>query len=464
MTNVATANLARRHSIFLALSVWCLFPIVAQTPEQDVARLLQQESRFAAVPPHVFDSLGWDLPDGGAAVRGLADAAPGGAFSPEELEKLPAQKLGYRARWHVHRFRYYNLAWDITALELTPVHDSRDLPVLAIIHGGSANWYEFFVDPLNRPGLGQYLAQKIPIVLITIPGSYKPGGWTQPCEQRAPEYLVGVRLRPREVELRNAVFTFQLVAEGVRQLLEKIEPERKLLIAGHSTGGEIQFMLKNSSLKSRLDGRLIGWGSGPPGNIKKEFDEARGARAGRVESSRHRSASEVRGRTPEEYVSSRYIGPLNPVPGKSPLEVARGWFERESRRRPQFKQTLQDIEHQGMTEHQERLRREIVEALKDNPYKIQPEDVLRDLFAPSRSPLQGYQKMVWVVANLDNGHWNKNPEEALEMTTADRFRKANPGAPIRVLMIDAPITHYGHIEKPRQVAGVLLEAVTWLGN
>ena len=64
--------------------------------------------------------------------------------------------------------------------------------------------------------------------------------------------------------------------------------------------------------------------------------------------------------------------------------------------------------------------------------------------------------MAWVVGRLDDGHWDAQPETALEWNIAQRFRKENPGAPVRVLLVDAPITHYGHIERPRQLAAVLL--------
>ena len=141
------------------------------------------------------------------------------------------------------------------------------MPTLAIINGGSSNWYEFLVDPLNGPGIAQYLAQKIPIILVTIPGNYKPGGWDQANSERIPEYLLGQNLSIRESHIRNAIYTFSLVAEGVRLLLENIS-SGPLLIVGHSTGGEFQFMLKNSSLNPRLQDLSLGWGSGPPASIK----------------------------------------------------------------------------------------------------------------------------------------------------------------------------------------------------
>ena len=78
------------------------------------------------------------------------------------------------------RYRYYGLDWDITGLQLTPNAPEPGLPTLAIINGGSANWYEFFLDPRNEPGLAQFLAQRLPVMLVTIPGNYTSGGWTNP--------------------------------------------------------------------------------------------------------------------------------------------------------------------------------------------------------------------------------------------------------------------------------------------
>ena len=128
--------------------------------EDRIVEMLRESLPYHRVSPDVFEQLGVDLPDGGAAVKALADAAPGGAFDPRALEALPADKLGYRAKWHVARYKVYGLDWDISGLQLTPARSIPNMPTLAIVNGGSANWYEFFVDPLNRPGLGQFLAQK----------------------------------------------------------------------------------------------------------------------------------------------------------------------------------------------------------------------------------------------------------------------------------------------------------------
>ena len=49
-----------------------------------------------------------------------------------------------------------------------------------------------------------------------------------------------------------------------------------------------------------------------------------------------------------------------------------------------------------------------------------------------------------------------------ELRVAEEFRKENPDIPIRVLVFDLPVTHQGHIEKPRELAGGLLVALKWL--
>src|SRR6185503_3778629 len=146
----------------------------ALTPQ--VMEHLSQARDYSVLPATDFEKLGWDLPDGGRSVKKIADGAPGGAFDPQALER--ATGLGYRASWHVLRYQHYGLDWDISGLQLIPDRPDPALPTIAIVHGGSANWYEFFVDPLNGPGLGQYLAQRARVVLITIPGNYTRGGWT----------------------------------------------------------------------------------------------------------------------------------------------------------------------------------------------------------------------------------------------------------------------------------------------
>jgi hypothetical protein len=168
-------------------------------------------------------------------------------------------------------------------------------------------------------------------------------------------------------------------------------------------------------------------------------------------------------RPPRAYAGG-YLGPLNPVwdPKKTRLEVATRWMGLEDRRRPQFKQTLQNIEHNSADNLRDHVAAQIRKALEGNKLGVQPEEVIADLFTTMRAPVSGYRKMIWTVGKLDDGHWNADPAKARELQVADQFRKANPGVPIRVLLFDVPVTHYAHIEKPRQLAGGLLAALTWL--
>src|SRR5712691_8385084 len=88
--------------------------------DQKISELLNQNRDYVKLPAELFGTIGWDLPDGGRAVKALADAAPGGAFDPKKLEALPPNNLGYRAQWHIVRYKFYGLDWDIAGLQLTP--------------------------------------------------------------------------------------------------------------------------------------------------------------------------------------------------------------------------------------------------------------------------------------------------------------------------------------------------------
>ena len=460
---------------FLAASVAMLLVILppaarAQAPqaEADLIGMFEQNRPYSIVSPDLFNQLGWDLPDGGATVKALADAAPGGAFDPRKIESLPADKLGYRAKWHEVRYKVYGLDWEIGGLQLTPNQPTPGLPTIAIINGGSANWYEFYVDLFNNPGLGQYLAQKVPVLIITIPGNYKHGGWTdKPYDQRVPAYLLHQNISAKEAKVRNAIYTFKVVTEGVRQLIEK-STTGPIVVVGHSTGGEIPFLLYETNLKPRFNNVFLGWGSGGPSGLSEATlgrDEHRRRSLERF--SGYPNLADLRARTPDgpedSYITSQYIGPLNPCKGANDAEVARCWFRQEERRRPQFKQVLQDAEHQGADAMMERYQKEIRDALAGSGLPVKPEEVFADLFMTNRAPVTGFRKMLWLVARLDNGHWNyRDPEKASEVRVANEFRKHNPQSPVRVAEFDAPMTHYGHIERPKQVAGGLVAALKWL--
>ena len=169
----------------------------------------------------------------------------------------------------------------------------------------------------------------------------------------------------------------------------------------------------------------------------------------------------MRGRSPRGYING-YVGPLNPLAGETDLEVAQKWFEKEGRRRPQFKQPLQDLEHQGDIENRGHIEQQIRTVLAKAEIPVEGERVIADLFSTMEDTVDGYKKMVWTTAALDDGHWDSDPQKARELFVANQFRRRNPEAQIRVMVYDLPMTHYGHIEKPRQLAGATLAAVKWL--
>ena len=94
--------------------------------------------------------------------------------------------------------------------------------------------------------------------------------------------------------------------------------------------------------------------------------------------------------------------------------------------------------------------------------RMKPDEPIADLFTTMRSPITGYRRMIWTAGSLDDGHWNAEPSKARELQVAGEFRKANPDAAIRVLVYDVPMTHYGHVERPRELAGGLVAAARWL--
>lgn len=429
----------------------------AMPVNERIVALLEQDRPFHVIDEALFSELGWELPDDGLTVRQLADSAPGGAFDPRALEAISPQILGYRASWHEIRFEVYGLDWDVGALLLTPQRPLAGLPTMVIVNGGAANWYEFFVDPLNRAGLGQYLAQKIPVLLVTIPGNYRHGGWNEAdFAERIPAYLLDREIDAGEAAVRNAVFTFRVVAEGVARAVEETVPGPAVIL-GHSTGGEIQFLLKER-LAGKLRGLSLGWGTGGPAGLEamQDFRQRRS-----IDDYPH--VSRLRPRTAEQYAGG-YLGPLNPLwnPNRSRQETAEAWMGREQRRRPQFKQPLQDFEHQSAVNLIDDIASQIRETLRGNSLGVDPEVVIADLFSTMRSPAAGYRKMIWTTAALDEGHWDEDLSAARELLVADAFREANPEAAIRVMLFDVPMTHYGHVEKPRELAGGLVAALSWL--
>ena len=443
--------------------------------ERKIWRLLDDaKAAFVALPEDDFRALGADLtlPDAGQAVTALAQKAPGGAFDPRDLSAIPPQQLGYKAEWVVERYRRYNLDWDIGALKLTSLNpEARNYPWFIIMNGGAANFYEFYVDLKNRPGWAQYLAQKMNVLIVTIPGNFKYGGWDMPVmdERRQPAYLLDRELPLPESEVRNAIYTNSLILQGVKQLVMK-HTTGDILLIGHSTSGEIAMLsYEDKELGPRLKGRFLGWGSGGPARLEL-MRTVRGknisARGGASPRGTRTPLHNLERRDPPSY-SRGYSGFLNPLyeAGMSHLQIAERWLSAEARRRANFKQQLQNLEHNEDLGRKAEVEDEIETLLKKsgNPWRIVVEDVEKDLFVTNFTRLDGYTRMVWTTAHFDRNHWNpEDPISSIEVFVANEYRAKNPTADIRVLNFDPPMTHYGHLELPRQLAAAHFSVVRWL--
>src|SRR5438876_9942063 len=274
------------HALFAAILPAGFVLAQSQGPEQKSWTLLD-DGKAADVSLAESDwralGAGLDLPDGGRSITASAGSADGGAFDPRDVARLPAQRLGYKADWIVERFRRYNLDWDITALRLTSLNpEAKNYPWFIIINGGAANFYEFYVDLKNRPGWAQYLAQKLNVMIVTIPGNFKYGGWDEPIQSvnRQPAYLLDRQLSMDESIVRNCLMTNALVFQGVKALIMN-HTQGDLLMIGHSTSGELSMLANDDpDLRARLNGRYLGWGSGGPArldNVREAKEKRHGA-------------------------------------------------------------------------------------------------------------------------------------------------------------------------------------------
>lgn len=415
-----------------------------------------------------------ELPEGGSTVSALASKAPGGAFDPRELAGLRAREIGYEPAWVTERFRRYNLDWDITGLRLKSLDpQAEQFPWLVIVNGGAANFYEFFVDLKNRPGWAQYLAQKLNVMIVTIPGNFKYGGWDEAIAdpKRQPAYVLDRQLPAEESDIRNAIFTNALIMQGLKILVDR-HTRGELLLVGHSTSGELAMMgYEDRDLASRLKGRYLGWGSGGAARLEL-LRTVRGKqvapRAGASPQGGSAPIFALERRDPASYARG-YSGFLNPLyePGMSHLEIAEAWLACEARRRPNFKQQLQNLEH-GPDLAQKGWAEDQIEALlkkTGNPWHVPFEAVAKDLFATHYTRMDGFQRMVWTTAHFDRNHWNPEaPARAVEVFIANEYRAKNPDAQIRLINWDLPMTHYGHLECPRELAAATFAVVQWLAK
>jgi hypothetical protein len=463
-----------------ALALLAIIPLggaMAQSEnlEKKIWSLLDDsKATYVSLPETDFRALGtgFELPDGGRTVAALAEKAAGGAFDPRDVAKISPRELGYKADWIVERFHRYNLDWDIGALRLTSLNpEAKNYPWFIIMNGGAANFYEFYVDLKNRPGWAQFLAQKLNVMIVTIPGNFKYGGWAEPVmdAKRQPAYLLDRELPLAESEVRNAVYTNSLIMQGLKQLVMK-NTTGDILLIGHSTSGELSMLAyEDKELGVRLKGRYLGWGSGGPARLEllrtirgKDVPERGGASppGGKV------SLTVLERRDPPSY-SRGYSGFLNPLyeSGMSHLQIAERWLAAEARRRANFKQQLQNLEHGADLGQKAWAENELETILKrsGNPWGIPVEDVEKDLFVTNFTRMDGFKRMVWTTAHFDRNHWNpEEPMKSIEVFVANEYRAKNPNAEIRLINWDPPMTHYGHLELPRQLAAAHYSVVRWL--
>src|ERR1700720_3179477 len=316
-------------------------------------------------------------------------------------------------------------------------------------------------------GFSACLAEEFPL----IADSNRSRGWDQPVAdaKRQPAYLLDRELSMDEYEARNAIFTNSLIMKGLKALVT-MHTSGDILLNGHSTSGELSMLAyEDPELSFRLRGRYLGWGSGGPARLEL-------LRTVRGKDIRDRAgASPPGGRTPLYVLERRdppsysrgYSGFLNPLyePGMSHLQIAERWLAAEARRRPNFKQQLQNFEHGADLGQKAWVENEIEVLLKrtGNPWRISVEDVAKDLFVTNFTRMDGFRRMVWTTAHFDRNHWNpEQPMRSIEVFVVNEYRVKNPDAQIRLINWDPPMTHYGHLELPKQLAAAHFSVVRWL--
>src|SRR5262245_34778732 len=350
-----------------------------------------------------------------------------------------------------HIFRYPNpekagdlFRWDIHGRLLTPTKASIPGVAVVIIHGGAANECEFLFTPDGpeefldltkfppasaRVGVAQHMASLgVTVLTLSLPGHYSHKPWP-PIPVRRPEFIIGEI--PSDVELNNrlGVYTFRMCLEAIKLVIERHLPEHKLYIWGHSTGGEYFYLMEQYGLRNQLIGGL-GFGTGMPGRVLKEWHEAMGDKEPAEVYDQRRSIAGLSRRTPQGYEKSGYVGP------NQPWGNAAKWFELEQHRRPMFKPFLQSIEHNAVDNLYEQVQR--ASGL--------PATELFITMAPDLAGLRG-KKMLYFVGQLDEGHWIEGQEKGLatrrEVFALKRF--ARYAEQVRLVVIPL-LTHYGHVE------------------
>jgi hypothetical protein len=333
--------------------------------------------------------------------------------------------------------------WDIHGRLFTPSKASISDMAVVMIHGGAANEYEFIFTPDGpeefpdltkvdaadaRVGVAQHIASLgIPVLAISLPGHYSAKPWA-PIAERRPEFILGKIPGDAELKNRLAVYTFRMCTEAIKALVEK-NLKDSVFMWGHSTGGEYFYLMEQYGLKNKLIGGL-GFGTGMPAWLRKEWDLACAKKSPEERAAPFRNLTDLSRRSPKGYVKSGYVGP------NQPWGDAERWFELENHRRPQFKPFLQDIEHSAH------------DVLLPEIKKISglPDEELFITYNSDLNRLRG-KKLLHIVGENDKGHWIEGGERGLEFRReVYAFKRFKPFAQDLRLIVVPKLTHYGHVE------------------
>jgi hypothetical protein len=333
--------------------------------------------------------------------------------------------------------------WDIHGRLFTPAKIAIPDMAVVMIHGGAVNEYEFIftpdgpeeypdltqVDPAQaRVGMAQHIASLgIPVLAISLPGHYSRKTWA-PIPERRPEFVIGEIPSDTELKNRLAVYTFRMCTEAIKALVEKNLTE-SIFMWGHSTGGEYFYLMEQYGLKNKLIGGL-GFGTGMPAWVRKEWDLACAEKSPEERAAPFRNLTDLSRRSPKGYAKSGYVGP------NQPWGTPERWFELENHRRPQFKPFLQDIEHSAH------------DVLLPEIKKISglPDDELFITYKSELKRLRG-KKLLHIVGEYDKGHWIEGGEKGLEFRReVFAFKRFKPHADALRLIVVPNLTHYGHVE------------------
>ena len=404
---------------------------------------------------------------GQEAINKLAAALKSGAglrdefiyyMSFEEYQNLPdpfARTTFTVSETQETIYRYANLEkpgelfrWDIHGRLFTPAKLSIPGTAVVMIHGGAANEYEFIftpdgpeqyadltrTDPTRaRVGVAQHMASLgIPVLALSLPGHYSRKPWP-PISERLPEFVIGQVPGDTELKNRLAVYTFRMCTEAIKALVERYLAGLNIFMWGHSTGGEYFYLMEQYGLKNKLIGGL-GFGTGMPAWVRKEWDLACAEKSPEERAASFRNLTDLSRRSPKGYQKSGYVGP------NQPWGSVERWFELENHRRPQFKPFLQDIEHSAHDVLLPEIRK--VSRL--------PDDELFITYKSDLNRLHG-KKLLHIVGEYDRGHWIEGGEKGLEFRReVYAFKRFAPYAKALRLIYIPKLTHYGHVESSNE--------------